>query len=138
MSVKSPTTGPHKKSTASPGVRKASTSISPITIALAAALGLTSILLATTMKVPAFKHLLPFLPLALGNNGGSTGSSDGIKEYNLYADGINATFIGFGARLTHMFVNDRQGTPRDIIVGYDNPAEYLAETKPSYFGPVVG
>jgi aldose 1-epimerase len=101
------------------------------------------------MKVPALKFLLPFLPLALGNNGGGggytglpgaglDGSSDGTKEYTLYADGINATFIGYGARLTHLYVNDKQGNPRDIVVGYDNPAEYVAETKPSYFGPVVG
>jgi aldose 1-epimerase len=90
--------------------------------------------------------------LALGNNGGSSGSvgytglpgagldasNDGIKEYTLYADGINATFIGHGARMTHLYVNDRQGTPRDIVVGYDTPEQYLAETKPSYLGPVVG
>lgn len=104
------------------------------------------------MKVPAFRFLLPFLPLALSNNGGGNsgvgytglpgagldGSNDGIKEYTLSADGIKATFIGYGARMTHMYVNDRQGNPRDIVVGYDDPAEYVAETKPSYFGPVVG
>jgi hypothetical protein len=151
MSVKSSATpGQYKRSSTTPvSAKKPSTSISPITIALAAALGLTSILLATTMKVSAFKYLVPFLPLAFGNNGGGggytgvpgaglDGSNDGTKEYNLYADGVNATFIGYGARLTHMFVNDRQGTPRDIVVGYDTPAQYLAETKPSYFGAVVG
>lgn len=102
------------------------------------------------MKVPAFKFLLPFLPLALGNNGGAgtgytglpgaglDGSNDGTKEYTLSADGIKATFIGYGARLTHLYVNDRQGNPRDIVVGYDSPDQYVAETKPSYFGPVVG
>lgn len=128
-----------------------STSISATTLLLAAALGLTSIALAATMKVPALKFLLPFLPLALGNNGGGSAlgytgipgagldaSNDGIKEYTLNADGIKATFIGHGARMTHLYVNDRQGTPRDIVLGYDDPAEYLAETKPSYLGPVVG
>jgi len=151
MSVKSSATpGQYKRSSNTPvSAKKSSSSISPITIALAAALGLTSILLATTMKVSAFKYLVPFLPLAFGNNGGGggytgipgaglDGSNDGTKEYNLYADGVNATFIGYGARLTHMFVHDRQGTPRDIVVGYDSPAEYLAEIKPSYFGAVVG
>lgn len=127
-------------------------SISSTTLLLAAALGLTSIVLAATMKVPAFKFLLPFLPLALGNNGGNGGAvgytglpgagldatNDGIKEYTLSADGIKATFIGHGARMTHLYVNDRQGTPRDIVVGYDTPEQYLAETKPSYLGPVVG
>ena len=151
MSVKSSATpGQYKRSSNTPvGAKKLSSSISPITITLAAALGLTSILLAATMKVSAFRYLVPFLPLAFGSNGGGggytgvpgaglDGSNDGTKEYNLYADGVNATFIGYGARLTHMFVNDRQGTPRDIVVGYDSPAEYVAETKPSYFGAVVG
>lgn len=148
------TTGQQRRSgtTTSYQTKHTPTSISPTTFLLAGALGLTSIVLAATMKVPAFKYLLPFLPLALGNNGGGGGatgytglpgagldaSGDGIKEYTLYADGINATFIGHGARLTHMYVNDRQGTPRDIVVGYDNPEQYLQETKPSYFGPVVG
>jgi hypothetical protein len=151
MSVKSSATpGQYKRSATTPvSTKQTSHSISPITIALAAALGLTSILLATTMKVSAFKYLVPFLPLAFGNNGGGggytgvpgaglDGSNDGTKEYNLYVEGANASFIGYGARLTHMYVNDRQGTPRDIVVGYDSPAEYLAETKPSYFGAVVG
>lgn len=104
------------------------------------------------MRLQAIKYIFPFLPLAFGNNDGSgnavgytglpgaglDGSGDGTKEYTLSADGIKATFIGYGARLTHLYVNDRQGSPRDIVVGYDDPAEYVAETKPSYFGPVVG
>lgn len=149
------TTGQQRRSGTSPiksTTSSTKSSISPTTLLLAAALGLTSIVLAATMKLPAFKYLLPFLPLALGNNGGKVGAggytglpgagfdatNDGIKEYTLSADGIKATFIGHGARMTHLYVNDRQGTPRDVVVGYDDPEEYLAETKPSYLGPVVG
>lgn len=143
------TTGQQRRSGTTP-LNNTKPSISSTTLLLAAALGLTSIVLAATMKVPALKFLLPFLPLTLGNNGGSavgyTGlpgagldaTNDGIKEYTLSADGIKATFIGHGARMTHLYVNDRQGTPRDVVVGYDTPEQYLAETKPSYLGPVVG
>lgn len=146
--IKAGTTGQQRSTGTGSGSSIRSSLISPVTLVLGAVLGLTSIVLAATMRLPAFKYLVPFLPLALGNNDGAgytglpgaglDGSNDGTKEYKLSAEGIEATFIGYGARLTHLYVNDRQGNSRDIVVGYDDPAEYVAETKPSYFGPVVG
>jgi hypothetical protein len=67
-------------------------------------------------------------------------ASDPLQPLTISAPGINATFIGYGATLTHLFVNDRDGQPRDVAVGYDTPAEYVrdTETKHTYFGAVVG
>ncbi|ORY26252.1 aldose 1-epimerase [Naematelia encephala] len=86
-----------------------------------------------------FFSSLPFLSAVLpasflGNN------DDAIKPLTISAQGINATFIGHGARLTHLFVNDRDEKPRDVVVGYDDPAQYLIDTATSrtFYGSIVG
>ncbi|KAL8938448.1 MAG: hypothetical protein Q9216_003899 [Gyalolechia sp. 2 TL-2023] len=70
----------------------------------------------------------------------SAQSSDPLQKYTISAPGINATFIPYGARLTNLYVHDRNGTPQDIVLGFDNPQDYLRDdaTTHSYFGPVVG
>lgn len=67
-------------------------------------------------------------------------SGDPFQLYNLEADGIRATFIPYGARLTHLYVKDRNGDWQDVAVGYDDPRQYLIDTQTNhtYFGPIVG
>ncbi|CAK3946704.1 Aldose 1-epimerase [Lecanosticta acicola] len=67
-------------------------------------------------------------------------SGDPFQKYTLSAKGINASFIPYGARLTNLFVNDKNGMPQDVAVGYDNGNRYLqdTETNHTYFGAVVG
>lgn len=67
-------------------------------------------------------------------------SGNPFQEYNLEADGIKATFIPYGARLTELYVKDRNGDWQDVAVGYDDPSQYLidSETNHTYFGAVVG
>lgn len=69
-----------------------------------------------------------------------TPPSDPLTPVTISADGINATFIGYGARLTHLYVNDKNNVPRDVVVGYDNPYQYVIDTATNhtYFGAVVG
>ncbi|WWC69064.1 uncharacterized protein I206_103000 [Kwoniella pini CBS 10737] len=71
--------------------------------------------------------------LALANN-------DALQPYTIYAYGINATFIPYGARLTSLYVHDKNNTPRDVVVGYDDPAQYVKDTATNhtYFGAIVG
>ncbi|MCJ1371380.1 hypothetical protein MMC20_002595 [Loxospora ochrophaea] len=66
--------------------------------------------------------------------------SSPLSQYTIVAPGINATFIPYGARLTHLFVNDKTGTPQDVVLGYDDPATYIhdTETVHTYYGPIVG
>ena len=40
--------------------------------------------------------------------------SDPLHTYTIAADGINATFIGYGATLTSLFVNDKNEVPREL------------------------
>ena len=67
-------------------------------------------------------------------------SGDPFVKHNLSANGISASFIPYGARLTNLYVCDQNGTMRDVVVGYDDATQYLkdSETNHTYFGPVVG
>ncbi|KAL8940263.1 MAG: hypothetical protein Q9211_002361 [Gyalolechia sp. 1 TL-2023] len=67
-------------------------------------------------------------------------SSDPLQKYTISASGINATFISYGARLTNLYVNDRNGNPQDVVLGFDNAEDYIRddETTHTYLGPIVG
>ncbi|KAL9602671.1 MAG: hypothetical protein Q9219_001661 [cf. Caloplaca sp. 3 TL-2023] len=67
-------------------------------------------------------------------------SSDPLQKYTILAPGINATFIPYGARLTNLYVNDRNGNPQDVVLGFDNAADYVRDDQANhtYFGPIVG
>lgn len=67
-------------------------------------------------------------------------SGDPFKKYDLEADGIKASFIPYGARLTNLLVHDKNGDWQDVALGYDSGERYLqdTETNHTYFGPVVG
>jgi len=80
------------------------------------------------------------------SNYGSSGSpfpafsGDPFQKYALSANGINASFIPYGARITNLYVKDKNSNFQDIVLGYDNGTQYLTdtETNHTYFGPVVG
>ena len=65
---------------------------------------------------------------------------DPFKAYTIKAENITATLIPYGARLTSVLVPDRDGNQQDIVLGYDDPRDYLkdTETNHTYFGAVVG
>ena len=67
-------------------------------------------------------------------------STNPFQKYTITAPGINASFIPYGARLTNLYVNDRDGNPQDVALGYDEGSQYLndTETDHTYFGAVVG
>lgn len=67
-------------------------------------------------------------------------SGDPFEAITLTAKGINATFIPYGARLTHLFVADKNNVMQDVVLGYDTGKQYLndSETVHTYFGAVVG
>lgn len=94
----------------------------------------TSLLLAASSAVSAYgggnSSSSPFPPF----------SGDPFKKYDLSAKGINASFIPYGARLTNLYVYDKNGKSQDVAVGYDEGTRYLedTETNHTYFGAVVG
>lgn len=66
--------------------------------------------------------------------------AEALKPYTIKAEGISATLIGYGARVTHLFLKDKNGEERDVIVGYDTPERYVQDTKTNhtYYGCMVG
>lgn len=65
-------------------------------------------------------------------------TSDNLQKYTISAPGINASFIGYGARMTNVLVNDKNGMPQDILLGYDDASRYINDTEHehTYFGAV--
>ena len=84
--------------------------------------------------------LLALTAFALGASAQDSSGPSVFTKYTISAPGINASFIPYGARLTNLFVPDRNGTPQDVVLGYDSGTTYLndTETDHTYFGAVVG
>ena len=70
------------------------------------------------------KAALTFLVGAVG----ALAQSSPFTKYTISAEGINASFIPYGARLTNLYVNDKNGKPQDVVLGYDNGTQYLHDT----------
>lgn len=88
-----------------------------------------------------FTALLTSSFVVLGTSAQSASStSSPFDKYTISAPGINASFIAYGARLTNLYVNDKNGSPQDVVLGYDKGTQYLTdtETNHTYFGPIVG
>ncbi|RAL03125.1 aldose epimerase family protein [Aspergillus ibericus CBS 121593] len=93
------------------------------------------------MYLKPYLTALSIVPAVFGlNSSRPQQSTDPFQVFTLTADNITAKFIPYGARLTSLLVPDRNGTPQDVIVGYDNPRQYLhdTETNHTYFGAVIG
>lgn len=71
---------------------------------------------------------------------GGQDSTDSFQKHTIRAEGIEASYISFGATLTSLLVPGRDGTPVDIIVGYDEGSQYLnnSQNEHTYFGATVG
>jgi aldose 1-epimerase len=50
---------------------------------------------------------------------------------------ISAAITNYGARVVSLVVPDKNGTPTDVVLGYDNIQKYVHQPE-TYFGAVVG
>ena len=84
--------------------------------------------------------LLTLSTLMLGALTQDSSDASVFTKYSIFAPGINASFIPYGATLTNLFVPDKDGNPQDVVLGYDTGTAYLhdTETNHTYFGAVVG
>jgi len=68
---------------------------------------------------------------------GTTPDGIAVEAVTLRArNGISATIISYGATLQTLFLPDQAGNLADVVLGYDNLADYVA--KPQFFGSTVG
>lgn len=104
------------------------------------------VFLFVTALIGVKMHLKSYLPVALlgvpalAQSPTPSPSADPFKVYTISAENITAKLIPYGARLTSLLVPDRHGKPQDIVVGYDDPKDYLKDTNTNhtFFGSVVG
>ena len=68
---------------------------------------------------------------------GTTPDGIAVEVVTLRAsNGISASIISYGATLQTLLVPDRAGHLADVVLGYDDLADYVA--KPQLFGSTVG
>ncbi|KAH6886183.1 galactose mutarotase-like domain-containing protein [Thelonectria olida] len=59
-------------------------------------------------------------------------------KYWIYGDGIEASFIPYGASISNLLIKDQYGIQRDIVAGFDNASYYEKDTQHPHFGGVPG
>lgn len=67
---------------------------------------------------------------------GATPSGESAFLYTISCGSLKAVLSDFGATLVRLYVPDRQGTPADVVLGFDSPADYAASD--TYLGATVG
>ncbi|PVH98677.1 aldose 1-epimerase [Periconia macrospinosa] len=63
---------------------------------------------------------------------------DADGKYTLTAPGIKAQFIPYAATLTNLFVKDKDGVERDIVLGYDNTSYYPVDPGHPVYNAIPG
>jgi hypothetical protein len=99
------------------------TSVFMFNFKLTSTLTALAALTGTLAQNPTWTNSLhgPFTPISLNATDGS----------------ISAAFIPHGAAITELWVKDRNGTKRDITLGYDNRTLYADDPSHPNFGPIV-
>ncbi|KAF2111647.1 aldose 1-epimerase [Lophiotrema nucula] len=85
----------------------------------------SSFLLAATASASGIRH-------------GRVPAPDADGKYTLEAPGIKAQFIPYAATLTNLFVKDKDGIQRDIVLGYDNTSFYPVDPGHPVYNAVPG
>ncbi|KAH7400781.1 galactose mutarotase-like domain-containing protein [Phaeosphaeria sp. MPI-PUGE-AT-0046c] len=63
---------------------------------------------------------------------------DAQGRYTLEAEGIKAQFIPYAATLTNLWVKDKNGVQRDIVLGYDNTSYYAVDPGHPVYNAIPG
>ncbi len=67
---------------------------------------------------------------------GTLASGEQAFLYTISCGQIRAVISDLGATIVKLFVPDRKGNTADVVLGFDQPADYIASG--TYFGAVVG
>ncbi|KAK2757587.1 hypothetical protein FQN54_004556 [Arachnomyces sp. PD_36] len=63
---------------------------------------------------------------------------DANGKYTLNSTGISASFIPYSAAITNLYVEDKNGVVRDIVLGYDDAEDYVDDPNHPNYGAVPG
>jgi aldose 1-epimerase len=66
-----------------------------------------------------------------------TSAGETVDAYLLNAGATRMRVLTWGGIITHLFTPDRNGVDGDIVLGFDDDADYLKPAHP-YFGAIIG
>jgi aldose 1-epimerase len=75
---------------------------------------------------------------AANSQNGRIRSADADGKYTLQSRGIRAQFIPYGASISNLFVKDKNGIERDVVLGWDNATYYTLDKSHPHLGGVPG
>ncbi|KAH8801236.1 galactose mutarotase-like protein [Flagelloscypha sp. PMI_526] len=78
----------------------------------------------------------PLLSLALQANGADYPFD--LTTLTAPDNSITAKFVSFGATMTELWVSDRHGLKRDVVLGYDDNSQLMTDPNHPVFSPIVG
>jgi aldose 1-epimerase len=61
-----------------------------------------------------------------------------VTEISAPDGSITAKFVSVGATLTELWVKDRNGEPRDVVIGYDDNTKLLTDPYHPVFNGIIG
>ena len=65
--------------------------------------------------------------------------TDSTALYTLTNEnGMEVCITNYGGRIVSLMVPDRDGTMRDVVLGFDNVADYLPQNNKTDFGAIIG
>jgi aldose 1-epimerase len=91
-----------------------------------------AILVLVLTSVPAFSASI------VKKDFGTTAAGDAVDQYVLTNDsGSSVSILSYGGLVTNLLMPDKNGKLGDVVLGYDNLAQYENQSGP-YFGALVG
>jgi aldose 1-epimerase len=88
------------------------------------------------MRFSSTLALAASIAAASAQNSSSGPDADG--KYTISSDSIRAQFIPYGASISNLFVKDKNGVERDIVLGFDTAAEFENPDFHDHLGGVPG
>jgi aldose 1-epimerase len=107
-------------------------------VALLTLIGTTTAAPAETPPVPSGQHDVQSRGLAVTSAPwGTTADGTEVTRYTMSnSDGMRVSILTYGGIIQSVWVPDRQGHRANVVLGYDNLADYLARSP--FFGALIG
>lgn len=90
----------------------------------------------TVLPIFAASALAQYSSAPPDNSSWSAGP-DKDGKYEISSEGIRGHFIPYGASISNLFIADKNGVERDVVLGFDNATAYEGKVHP-HFGGVPG
>jgi aldose 1-epimerase len=90
------------------------------------------------LTVAAYLFSGALAQMSMGSNGTAGSGPDKDGKFLIEAEGIRANFIPYGASVSNLWIKDKHGIERDIVLGFDNASYYTIDASHPHLGGVPG